>query len=372
MNSFQKFFEECVVEEKRLRFSNAIDARSEAFENELVKKQYRSIDGRVTRPIEISLYQSHDWLSVAQFDYRILQIESEPTHEPNAQFVVRIERPRRLKNFGRAFLSGYSLQSVDGKTEEMGLRWLQGRLKQERSIIDFRLQPYQLDRRGLHDFHARARRAGFRLVDQQGVTRTLVLDLRPSMDDLLKQLSSKTRVKLKKKYCEMFDLRDLTDSSMIERCQSALDASMNRTGAHKGYFDFRTLFSIRAKRPDRAKMIGLYLKHRPEEMLAFVSAFSHGRVVEYSAAGSFADAELRKIPFNYLLVWELMKWGKSIGAEFFDMGGVTDGDAADRLAGISEFKRNFTESEHDIGRESYAVLRPIKHWVFNTLTKRTA
>lgn len=367
--SKRRSFEEKVVDDKVFRYSETIDEQSRAFEAKLREKRYRTSDECVDKAIEIGFFQSHEWLEAAQFEYRLLQISSQKDGEPLAQFVVRIERPKRLSNCGRAFLLGYSQQSVDGPTEELGLRWLKQRLTDEKTVMDFRLQPYQLNRRSLQDFHARARRAGFDLIEQQGVTRTLIYDLKPTVEEQLAAFSAKTRAKLKPRFYEMCVLRDLSDSSQIDLCQAALNASMNRTGVQHGFYDFKTLFALKAKNAERVKILGLSLAHRPDEMLAFVTAFSHGKVIEYSAAGSHADAELRKIPFNYMLVWELMKWGKSVGGEVFDLGGVTDGDPSDRLAGISDFKRAFTEDEHEIGKESYVILNSMKYRLFRAATR---
>lgn len=55
-------------------------------------------------------------------------------------------------------------------------------------------------------------------------------------------------------------------------------------------------------------------------------------------------ADLR-VPLGYALVWDIACWGKRLGAQWLDLGGVTSGrlgDPEDPLGGISDFKRTFS------------------------------
>ena len=95
-------------------------------------------------------------------------------------------------------------------------------------------------------------------------------------------------------------------------------------------------------------------------MEAFLWVCNHGDHVEYRAAGSTRRTDVR-IPYGYLLAWEMIQWAKAEGAEWFDMGGVTlaDGDQPE-LEGISRFKRYFSRNVVEVGAEWELELSPAR------------
>jgi lipid II:glycine glycyltransferase (peptidoglycan interpeptide bridge formation enzyme) len=95
-------------------------------------------------------------------------------------------------------------------------------------------------------------------------------------------------------------------------------------------------------------------------MEAFLWVCNHGDHVEYRAAGSTRRTDVR-IPYGYLLAWEMIQWAKAEGAEWFDMGGVTlAGGDEPELEGISRFKRYFSRNVVEVGAE----------WVFEPFPLR--
>jgi lipid II:glycine glycyltransferase (peptidoglycan interpeptide bridge formation enzyme) len=111
--------------------------------------------------------------------------------------------------------------------------------------------------------------------------------------------------------------------------------------------------------PHLSRVIGLFSGEdaSPEKMEAFLWVCNHGDHVEYRAAGSARQTDSR-IPYGYLLAWEMIRWAKAEGAEWFDMGGVTlaEGDEPE-LEGISRFKRYFSRDVVEVGAEW--VLEPL-------------
>jgi lipid II:glycine glycyltransferase (peptidoglycan interpeptide bridge formation enzyme) len=74
--------------------------------------------------------------------------------------------------------------------------------------------------------------------------------------------------------------------------------------------------------------------------------------VDYAAAASTRPEDIR-IPLAFALTWDLIRWGKRVGATWFDFGGitgVTEGQN-DPLKGISDFKRNFGNNVVSVGEE---------------------
>ncbi len=76
-----------------------------------------------------------------------------------------------------------------------------------------------------------------------------------------------------------------------------------------------------------------------------------------------------KIPFGYLVAWDMIRWAKSNGADWFDMGGVTLADSGtDALEGISNFKRSFSRQIEEVGSEWVFEPRPTQARVADLVT----
>jgi peptidoglycan pentaglycine glycine transferase (the first glycine) len=52
-----------------------------------------------------------------------------------------------------------------------------------------------------------------------------------------------------------------------------------------------------------------------------------GKLLQYFAAGSRDDADMRRTRANHLLQWELIRWAAGAGFDGYDMGGVDTHDA---------------------------------------------
>jgi hypothetical protein len=232
-------------------------------------------------------------------------------------------------------------------------------------LLSLRLQPRRTVQRSLYDYEARARRAGFSLRDPEGITRTLVVDLSTTPEAYLTSLTKKTRAKFRHRKRAEVDIRPLEDPRWIPACRAAALASIGRTGGESASrMDIGALFGVAAERPELARIFGLFLPDRPQDLLAFVSVMRHGRLAEYTMAGSLFDPVLRSMPFNYFLLWELMTWAREGGSVLLDLGGVTEGGPTDPLAGISSFKRNLTDNDVELGREMAVDLKPVRLQVF--------
>jgi hypothetical protein len=109
--------------------------------------------------------------------------------------------------------------------------------------------------------------------------------------------------------------------------------------------DLSTDFAVARERPDLVRIIGVFLKERPDERLAFAIGHRRGMSANFESGGSFSDPALRKVSFNQSLLWELFLWAREQDWTVFDLGGVTDGGADDPLAGISDFKRHLATEE---------------------------
>jgi hypothetical protein len=350
---------------RRIRLTSSVDAESLRFERELLPILAAKASGDGVG--ELPWIQTHAYLQLRPREFRLLQTWDE-NGAPAAQIAVFLSRPRRAPWFATAVAERFG-PAAEGEEEDFALRVLRELFVDLGEAMSLRLRPERFDLNQLRDFQERASRAGYRLADAEDVTRTLLYDLRPTEEELLAAFSRKTRVKFRSPEIELVEIRSLTDRALIPQCREALNASFGRTVGKSAHFDFETTFSLIEKSPDRATVIGLFSKGRPERLLAYVTGFRSGAAAEYSSAGSLNDPELRGYPFNYWLLWNLILWAKASGASFIDLRGVTGGGKSDPLAGISEFKRRFVSRETEVGREMTAVLKPKLHSFFRSVNK---
>lgn len=353
------------VDGRILRFTRDLDDESEYFEKELHTQSIVPCregidrDGTLTSErgvLELPLQQRHVWLRQARSELRLLQVRD---HRGRAamQAVVSVYRPRHLPWLGHgvAHRLGHATSAAE---EQWGLSMLRMLCAADGDFVTLRLQPKRLGVHALCDIESRARRAGFSLTDPEGVTRTLLVDLRPSSEHLLATLSAKTRKKLRSFEGSEFVMRPLLDATHAGQCRAASLASVRRHGKSATRAPIEAILALAPLEPTRVRAIGIFRVDRPSELLAFAAAQRDGEIAEYRSAGSIDDPHLRKHPFNYWLLWELTEWARANGAHHFDLGGISDGGPDDPLAGIASFKRHFTHTEAEVGRELLAVLRP--------------
>ncbi len=101
-------------------------------------------------------------------------------------------------------------------------------------------------------------------------------------------------------------------------------------------------------------------------MGAFGWACNNGDHVEYFAAGTRRSDD--GIPWGYLAAWEIIRWAKSTGAEWFDMGGVTPEGENQTFEGVSRFKRYFSREVVEVGAEWAFERAPVRAAIVNRVT----
>jgi hypothetical protein len=338
------------------RFTRKLDAESERFEAELLAGP--------SAPA-LALSQTHLYLSRTPREFWLFQAR-DAQGKPAMQAAVYVSRSRVWKQFAQG-----SVPRMSATASREGERFFIVALKkaclENTDLMTLRLQPYRLEAADLDAFEGHAKSEGFDRVPALDVTRTLLMDLKPTPEELLAGFRPKTRATFKHRSRDEVILRSIADPAFVRRCQEAERAAFVRTGGKTAGYDFETHFRLANEKPDRAFAFGLFLPSRPNELLAFVTGVRHGKVAEYQSAGSFSDPELRQVPFNYFLIWELILWARKSGAELFDLGGVSAGGDDDPLAGITRFKRYLCDHEVEIGRELLSVLRPRRYALFQAM-----
>jgi len=209
------------------------------------------------------------------------------------------------------------------------------------------------------------------LVPPSVYRHTLVLDLKPTEEEIFAKINQTGRQSIRK--TEKFSLKSvpLTTPEFADRIRELQQEALQRTGGHIASEDWRAILNMSKERPDLSRVFGLFLgeDESPANMMAFGWVCSHSDHGEYRAAGSTRLSDV-KIPYGYIVVWDMIRWAKGVGAEWFDLGGVTlaEGDE-DPLKGISNFKRHFRGEVAEVGSEWVFDQHPMRAHLANVLSR---
>jgi hypothetical protein len=212
---------------------------------------------------------------------------------------------------------------------------------------------------------------GFRELLPPTVYRhTLVMDLSPSEEEIFAKINESGRNKIRKTARKSGQSVVITDSAYADRIGELQQAALTRTSGHTDSEDWRAVLKISEQRPDLSQVFGLFIGEdkSPENMAAFGWVCNHGDSAEYRAAGSTRRTDV-KIPFGYLVAWDMIRWAKANGAKWFDFGGVTLEEGDDPLKGISDFKRSFSREVAEVGAEWVYEPSPIKAKIAEAISK---
>lgn len=173
--------------------------------------------------------------------------------------------------------------------------------------------------------------------------RTLVIDLRPSEDEILASMKQKTRynIRLAEKKGVTVTLSD--DLDAYNKLMQ-ITGERDQFGVHSSAY-YRKAYQL-FNPLGRVQIFTAYLNDQP---LATLMLFILGEHAYYLYGGS-SNEERNRMP-TYLLQWEAMRWAKAHGATQYDLWGVPDEDEAtleanfetrdDGLWGVYRFKRGF-------------------------------
>lgn len=359
------------------RFSDSFNKAAKDFEdNQIRSKTCESIsfidEANISRSVlwpNISHWQSYHFLSNQKKEFYLLQMSNERTN-CHYQVVVRVETSRIA-----LFKTGIIHQWIM-KTDEDSLidqyyliKELMHLCKLHTKLISVRVQPYMPGTETLESAHKLLSPLGFIEVGPISNIKTRMIDLRPSIEEILSSFSAngRARLKIKSKDADKVEVKEICNVATIPSLQNALNASFKRSIKKECPYNFLPLFLRATQFANEVVMLGFYLKEEASEPKAFVTGIGHGCIVEYSVGGSLSDSRLRQFPFNHILMWQLAVRAKKNGSELLDMGGITSGADDDALAGITNFKRFFPGFELSTGREMELKLRPVIMYLYSLL-----
>lgn len=178
-------------------------------------------------------------------------------------------------------------------------------------------------------------------------------------EELLKSFNQKTR----------YNIRLSTKKSVTVREGNKEDLKifydiMKKTGTRDDFFIrpleyFEKIYD--AMSPNYVK---LFIAEYEGEAISAVLPILYGNKVWYLYGGS--SNEHRNLMANYLLQWEMIKWGLKNKCDIYDFRGVSGfKNPKDPQYGVYKFKKGFNGEFVEFINEMYIVFNPIMNIAFN-------
>jgi hypothetical protein len=260
-------------------------------------------------------------------------------------------------------LPGYSLWRIDNLGDAMPanargpvLRYILDLVRQNPRVLRFNIGLFSRDSSLRSELGGILDSLGFANTEANTYTRTIAVDLRSTEAELLSAFSSSARKRLKEfaRIKIPVSIQPITDPSLGPRMNELMSQTMARTGGRFTPVDWERRIALAESNPNLCRIVGVVHGGMTgdERLLAFVCGCHHGKHAQYSEGAS--ARQLGRLPLMYPLLWDLIRWARDNGAQWFDMGGVTAGsltDGQDPLGGISDFKRRFSDDVTDVAEE---------------------
>lgn len=173
------------------------------------------------------------------------------------------------------------------------------------------------------------------------VTKTLVIDLTLSLDELLAKFSKDGRYCLRQAENNRLDVK----TSQGTELQGDFYKLFSET-AKRGRFWAPSIKEIQNKVECFGNNVYLFMAYKENHAVAGAMVFKVGTTAYYLHAGS--NAEGQKFEAPYLLMWEVIKKTKELGCTKLDLEGIYDErfkSATKNWQGFTTFKRKFGGEE---------------------------
>lgn len=209
-----------------------------------------------------------------------------------------------------------------GREEEV-LNALVGYLKQHHHAVGLQIEP---------DLDMLTTPKGWRLSKNTIlISRTLILDLKSSEDELLAAMSKKTRQYIRKSTKEPLAIKRVTARDEIEKCLVIYKQTADRAGFR--LHDDQYYYDVHDKLGESSVIFASYEGDAP---VAFLWLTVSGRTA-FELYGGVND-EGQRLRANYALKWHAITKTKEWGIERYDMNGLLND-------GVSTFKQGFAAHE---------------------------
>ena len=323
-------------------------------------------DTTATPRLAGALPHRFDWFEAMTDGYGWWLEVSDLQHRPVAGFAVTITPTRALP--GHRLLRLERMRFVpDPGPAEAAVRYLADVSRGDPRIIGLSAEIFFADEAEKNHAIAALLRAGLRAAGTARMyTHTARIDLRPELEAILAGFRAGARRNIRAVAKYPVETRLVHDATLAPRLRELELQAFGRTAGAATQLPWPELIEFCNAHPGLARLVSLVRTDcdGPEALVAFALGLNHGDHVEYSAAGSTRPPDL-KMPLGYALAWDLMEWARSVGAQWFDFGGIAPDPATDGVRHrIHDFKRAFEGDVVEVSQSWSFEARPIRGaWV---------
>lgn len=274
-------------------------------------------------------------------------------------------------------MPGHQIWRVDRVSDVLGvehaaalLQYIAASARRRRRVLRVDVSVASRDAAFRSALAAMLARVGFKQIPTVRTSGyTLVVELGDE-EAMLASLSKQTRRNIRAIERQPVVVRPVDNPQLADRMHALMRETMARTGGTYEPVDWEAAMHVSRELPDRSRLVGMERTDTtsPERLLAFMWAHQHGQHAVYDAGASTRQTDL-KITMADPLMWDIIRWARSTGARWFDLGGVSRPvpGAADPLAGISDFKRSFSRQVEEVGDEYVIDVAPVRSAVARAL-----
>lgn len=189
----------------------------------------------------------------------------------------------------------------------------------------------------------------------------MALDIRPSLDDLLQAMKSKTRYNIRYSKRKRVKVVRSQNKEDLELFYPLLLETAKRDKFTVRSFDyFGNLWDCLVAN----RLAQLFLAFHEGQLLAGTIAFKLGKRVWYIYGAS--SNHKRNLQPTYGIQWEMIRWAKASGCHIYDFRGVSgDLDPDNPLYGLYRFKEGFGAKLLEYTGEYDLVVSPTKYRLWN-------
>jgi len=194
---------------------------------------------------------------------------------------------------------------------------------------------------------------------------TITLDLKPSEDELLKRMKSKTRYNIRLAVKKGLVVREQSDEDGFDIFSKLYFETTKR----QRYFGHNRKYHQVVWDNLKNNIAHLLIAYYNDEPLAAYELFVFNKTIYYPYGGT--STKHRNFMAANLLMWESIRLGKKLGAEVFDMWGSLgyDYDKNDSWAGFTKFKEGYGgEFTQMMGSYDLVINKPL-YRLYNTAQK---
>lgn len=190
---------------------------------------------------------------------------------------------------------------------------------------------------------------------QHHLWKTLVIDLKPSEDELFKALHHAARKGIKKAQqvgvyiyrCESFE--DYYTEFLVPYLNST-KRSIKEKMFYQGGWEL-----------DKDKCYSFWVaKNQQNQLFGFLGSYRHDGVATEIMSALTPLAWEQKIPVQDLLHWEIIKYHKNRGDLYFDLAGFNPNPTSEKEKNIKRFKEKWGGVEYDTSSYTLDLRSPLK------------